>query len=117
MSSLKVIALSLGTTVAASTAPALAAPSPPLVGQQLVPQARVSPAQARATALRIARGTIVSQELEREKGGSGLRYTFDIKTASGTREIGVDAKTGAVLENVRETAATAHRTGDAETPD
>ncbi len=117
MRSFNVIALALGTAVAASAAAAFAAPSTQLLGQQLVPQAKVSPAQARATALRTVSGTIVSQELEREKGGSGLRYTFDIKTASGIREVGVDAKTGAVLENIAEKAATQKKDGDTEKPD
>ena len=71
-------------------------------GQQLAGQAKVSLAQARALALRTAPGTIVSQELEKEAGGSGLRFTFDIKTAHGTREVGVDAKTGSVIENIAE---------------
>jgi len=47
-------------------------------------------------------GKIVSEELEREKGGSGLRYSFDIRRGSVTQEVGVDAKTGKVLENDRE---------------
>ncbi len=97
-----VLAFALGTTVAASAGTASAAPIPKLTGQQLLPLAKVSPAQARAIALRAVRGTIVSQELEREAGGSGLRYTFDLKTAAGTREVGVDAKTGAVIENIAE---------------
>ena len=98
--STKLVAFALGAAVTASAAAAFAAPIPNLTGQALLPQAKVSPAQARAVALRAVRGTIVAQELEREAGGSGLRYTFDLRTASGTREIGVDAKTGAVLENV-----------------
>lgn len=69
-------------------------------GQQLAGQATVSLAQARAVALGLAPGgAIVSQELEKERGGSGLRYTFDVKTKTLVREIGVDAKTGTVLEN------------------
>ena len=47
-------------------------------------------------------GAITDQELEREKGGSGLRYSFDVKAAGGTYEVGVDAKTGALLENGHE---------------
>jgi hypothetical protein len=39
------------------------------------------------------------EELEKEKGGSGLRYSFDIKNAGVTHEVGVDAKTGKLLEN------------------
>jgi uncharacterized membrane protein YkoI len=44
-------------------------------------------------------GEITDTELEREKGGSGLRYSFDIKSGGKTYEVGVDAKTGTVLEN------------------
>ena len=102
MHSFKLGALVLGAALAVGAAPAFADPVPKLTGQQLVPLANVSPARARAAALRAVRGTIVSQELEREAGGSGLRYTFDIKTRAGTREVGVDAKTGAVLENAAE---------------
>ena len=101
-SKIAVLALALGATVAAGAGTVVAAPTPKLTGQQLLPLAKVSPAQARAIALRTVHGTIVSQELEREKGGSGLRYTFDLKTAAGTREIGVDAKTGAVIENIHD---------------
>lgn len=68
-------------------------------GQQMAGQARVTMAQARATALRTVHGNIKATELEREQGGSGLRYSFDIATPSGVREVGIDAKTGAVLEN------------------
>lgn len=71
-------------------------------GMKLAKEANVTLAQARAIALRSVRGKIVSQELERERGGSGLRYTFDIKTGAKTFEVGVDAKNGRVLENVTE---------------
>jgi uncharacterized membrane protein YkoI len=40
--------------------------------------------------------------LEREKGGSGLRYSFDIKSDGTVYEVGVDAQTGKVLENKKE---------------
>ncbi len=65
-------------------------------------KARVSLAQARGIALRIVPGTIASEELETEKGGSGRRYSFDVKTAKGIREVGIDASTGKVLENAAE---------------
>jgi uncharacterized membrane protein YkoI len=55
--------------------------------------------EARAIALKAHPGKITDEELETEKGGSGLRYSFDIKGAKGTQEVGVDAKTGKVLEN------------------
>lgn len=69
-------------------------------GQQFTKEAKVSLEQARAVALRhIPGGAIAAQELEREPGGSGLRYSFDIKTSKAVHEVGVDAKTGTVLEN------------------
>jgi uncharacterized membrane protein YkoI len=55
--------------------------------------------QARAIALKAFAGTIESEELEMEKGGSGLRYSFDIKNGPVVHEVGVDAKTGQILEN------------------
>lgn len=72
------------------------------VGQELAPLAHVTMAQARVIALRAHPGTLTDAELEREAGGSGLRYSFDIKTGSRTYEVGVDAVTGKVLENKRE---------------
>jgi uncharacterized membrane protein YkoI len=71
-------------------------------GHQLASQARVSLAAARAIALAARPGVITAQELEREKGGSGLRYSFDLRSAGLTYEVGVDAKSGQVLENGRE---------------
>ena len=66
---------------------------------QLAAQAKVDMAQAQAIALKAHPGKIVKQELEKEAGGSGLRYSFDIKSVKATHEVGVDAKTGKVLEN------------------
>ena len=68
-------------------------------GQQYEKEARVTLAQARKTALRAHPGQITDQELEKEPGGSGLRYSFDIKSHDVTQEVGVDAKTGKVLED------------------
>lgn len=68
-------------------------------GANLLPQAKITLAQARSTALAARPGQITDQELEKEKGGSGLRYSFDIKTKGKTFEVGVDALTGKVLEN------------------
>ena len=68
-------------------------------GQAMQKDAKITPAQARQIAMKAQPGTIAAMELEREKGGSGLRYSFDIKAAGATHEVGVDAKTGAVLEN------------------
>ena len=71
-------------------------------GQKLASKARIGIAQARAIALKAHPGKITDEELERERGGSGLRYSFDIKRGSITREVGVDAQTGKVLENKKE---------------
>lgn len=71
-----------------------------LDGSQYLKDAKISLQKARATAMKAYPGTIVTEELEKEKGGSGLRYSFDVKSSAGvTHEVGVDAKSGAVLEN------------------
>ena len=72
------------------------------VGQDLAGKAHVSIARARLIALKAHPGHIQDQELEREAGGSGLRYSFDIVNGGKTFEVGVDALTGAVLENKAE---------------
>jgi uncharacterized membrane protein YkoI len=71
-------------------------------GQELAGHTKISIVRARAIALKAHPGKITDQELEREKGGSGLRYSFDIKRGSVTQEVGVDALTGKVLENRKE---------------
>lgn len=91
-----IVALSVGV----SALPAAA--SPPMHGAELLPQAVVKLDTARATALSARPGKITDQELEAEAGGSGLRYSFDIVSKSKTYEVGVDAKSGAVLENKAE---------------
>ena len=71
-------------------------------GEKLARGAKVSIEQARAIALQTRAGAITDEELEREKGGSGLRYSFDIKSGGAVYEVGVDAQTGKVLENKKE---------------
>ena len=74
-------------------------------GQQFAKEAKLSLEQARTAALKqIPGGTIADEELEREPGGSGLRYSFDIKAGKAVHEVGIDAKTGSVLENSVESA-------------
>lgn len=68
-------------------------------GQELSAQSKISMSEARAIALKAFPGSIASEELEKERGGSGLRYSFDIKNGSVVHEVGVDAKTGKILEN------------------
>ncbi len=83
--------------LAASAGNALA-----LEGGALATEATLTLEQARAAALRSQPGTILDQELEHRKGGSGLRYSFDIKVGGVTHEVGIDAKTGAALQNTAE---------------
>ncbi len=68
-------------------------------GQELAGKAKVTIQQARAIALKARPGRIADLELERERGGSGLRYSFDVRNGAVTHEVGVDARTGRVLEN------------------
>lgn len=68
-------------------------------GQEFAKDAKVSLQDARAAALKAVPGQITDQELEKEGGGTGLRYSFDIKYNGATHEVGVDAKTGKILEN------------------
>ena len=84
------------TTTKASTDPAT------FTGAKLLKYAKVGIVEARAIALKASPGTITDEELEAEKGGSGLRYSFDIKQGKVVKEVGVDAKTGKVLENAKE---------------
>ena len=71
-------------------------------GQNLAGEAKVSIKEARAIALKAYPGKITDEELEKEKGGSGLRYSFGIRHGKVKQEVGVDAKTGEVLENAPE---------------
>jgi uncharacterized membrane protein YkoI len=68
-------------------------------GENLSPHAKIGISQARAIASKAHPGAITDEELEREAGGSGLRYSFDIRSGGAVQEVGVDAKTGRVLEN------------------
>ena len=71
-------------------------------GHELAGQAKISLEQARRIALKAYPGKITDEELEKENGGSGLRYSFDIQKGNAKQEVGVDAKTGKVLENSQE---------------
>ncbi len=73
-------------------------------GQALASTAKVTMAQAQAIALKAHPGKITDEELEKEPGGTGLRYSFDIREGKVTHEVGVDAQTGQVLENKAEGA-------------
>lgn len=67
-------------------------------GEKLAKEAKISIQTARSIALKTYHGTIVKEELEHEAGGSGLRYTFDMKKkGEEAHEVGIDAITGKVL--------------------
>ena len=68
-------------------------------GEELANKAKITILQARQIALKAHPGKITDEELEREDGGSGLRYAFEIRSGKATREVGVDAVTGQVLQN------------------
>ena len=93
-------------TASLIAAAASAAPLPSkFKGRELADQASVTLVQARTIALKARPGRISDQELEKEGGGSGLRYSFDVVSHGRTIEVGVVAKTGRVLENGAESTA------------
>ena len=94
-----IAALTFGSAVGASVSPTRYA------GHELARGAKITLAKARAAAVKARPGRIVDQELEKERGGSGLRYSFDIMCHGKTIEVGIDAMTGAVLENSAENPA------------
>ena len=85
-------ALPFAFSAAASTAYAY-------TGERLEAGAHVKMPAALAIALKARPGAVTDRELEREGGGSGLRYSFDIRSHGVTYEVGVDALNGRVLEN------------------
>jgi uncharacterized membrane protein YkoI len=64
------------------------------------PKPRISMAAARAKALKLAPGKIISSEYEKE--GGIWRYSFDIQQRGNVQEIGIDGRTGRVVENKSE---------------
>ena len=65
-----------------------------------LPPAKLTMAQARAIAVKIAPGKVTKQEYEKE--GAGWRYSFDIRQGARIHEIGVDANSGRIVENLFE---------------
>jgi hypothetical protein len=61
-------------------------------GEKYLPEAKVTLAQARETALKTYPGKIVSEELEKESGGSGLRYSFVVRHHTDKHEVGIDGR-------------------------
>ena len=58
---------------------------------------RISMAQAKSIALKLAPGKILSSEYEKEKGA--WRYSFDIQQRGHVQEVGIDGETGKIVEN------------------
>ena len=68
-------------TLTALAAGAMAATPATLRGHQFGGEARVSLSRARMIALKARPGIVADQQLDKESGGSGLRYSFDIFSA------------------------------------
>lgn len=86
---MKTLSIVLLASVALSGGVALAA--------KPAPAAKLTMAQARAIALKLAPGRIADGEYEKE--GGGWRYSFDIRQGKRIHEIGVDANTGRIVED------------------
>ncbi|HZQ14077.1 MAG TPA: PepSY domain-containing protein [Pseudolabrys sp.] len=99
---MKILKRSCLVSIAALTVMLATVPAMAYTGQELAKHAKINITEARAIALKAHPGIITDQELEKEKGGSGLRYSFDVKNGRATQEVGVDASTGKVLENKKE---------------
>lgn len=64
------------------------------------PAPKISMAHAKAVALKLAPGKIISSEYEKE--GGIWRYSFDIQQKGHVQEIGIDGQTGKIVENKSE---------------
>ena len=94
-------ALLLGTLAVTGAAQAATAPVAPKVAvkKTAAPKPKISMAQARKMALKLAPGKLISSEYENEHG---WRYSFDIQQKGHVQEIGIDGQTGRVVENKSE---------------
>jgi uncharacterized membrane protein YkoI len=94
----------LSILIAVSLAPFAVSSAWAYSGEELAKTAKITMEQATDVALKARPGKITDKELEKEKGGSGLRYSFDVRAKGVTYEVGVDAQTGDIIENKREGA-------------
>ena len=102
MTTPKISLMAFASIIALSVSFAIADPA---TQAKLAAQAKISEADARATALaKVPGGTVSSSELEREHGM--LIWSFDIAQAGSTNvtEVQVDAKTGKIVSTKIETA-------------
>jgi uncharacterized membrane protein YkoI len=72
----------------------------PAVASTNAPKPRIAMTQARAMALKLAPGKVISSEYEKE--GGIWRYSFDIQQKGNVQEIGIDGRTGKIVENKSE---------------
>jgi uncharacterized membrane protein YkoI len=70
---------------------------------QPAPPARISMDQARTIALTAASGAVADEEYEKENGA--WRYSFEFRQDGRIHEIGVDANSGAIIEDSWEDAS------------
>jgi uncharacterized membrane protein YkoI len=70
-------------------------------GSRYESDAAVKMERAKAIALKAYPGTIVEESLEKRHGR--LHYAFDIRAHHVTHEVAVDAASGKILQNSRET--------------
>lgn len=89
----------VGVIVLAAVTMSSAIAAPGQAGGSAAKPPHISLQQARTIALKTFPGKIIKEELEHEKGGSGLRYSFDIRQGKRVHEVGVDAETARILEN------------------
>jgi uncharacterized membrane protein YkoI len=100
------IKLAISVVILASSSFAMYAAAAEDTKAALMAEAKITEAQATATALmKTPHGTVKSSELEREHGR--LVWSFDISQPSikGVTEIQVDAKTGKIVSMKKESAA------------
>ena len=90
------------TAIIATSLAAFVVSAQAYTGEELSKDAKIGIKEARVIALKAFHGKITDEELEKENGGSGLRYSFDVKQGHVTHEVGVDAVSGKVLENAPE---------------
>ena len=91
--------LALGVSLAIAAFLGWSLPARAYTGEELAKQAAIDMPQARSLALNARPGKITKEELEKEPGGSGLRYPFVIQAGVKLYEVGVDAHSGALVEN------------------
>ena len=102
-----ITSLVAGSAVAATPAtpaakPAMTAAKPASAAKTAMhaPKPKISMANAKAMALKLAPGRVKSSEYAKE--GGAWRYSFDIQQKGHIQEVGIDSQTGRVVENKSE---------------